>query len=496
MLPRKLAFVDIETTGTRAFYDRIIEIGILRVEDNEIVDTFQTLINPEGMIPREITMMTGISSEMLEDAPTFRQKKDDILEMLADCVFVAHNVRFDYGFLKNEFDREEITFTSKHFCTVQLSRMLYPQFRHHNLDSLIERYGFAAERRHRAYDDARVLVDFYHKVLKEFPPDHIEKIVSRALKKPTIPVNLKTDTSKLPEKPGVYIFYGADDRREEPACERSETGVDLVGKLPLYIGKSINIKQRVLSHFSSDIRSPIEMKISQQIESIEVIETAGELGALLLESKLIKEMLPLYNKKERIKRELTVLVKESEEGGYDQVKIKNFTKAEIESGFDDIRMDTILGFFKSKKQAKTFLIKTVNEYGLCEKLTGLEKATSGKNSECFAHRLGKCKGACIGAEKPLFYNLRFLMAFSSTKSKRWPFPGPIVITEAEGRKKDCFVIDRWRYFGQKKFDAEGNGNDLLNKEAAFDLDVYNIVKQYLAKPQNNKNIKIINPYIK
>src|SRR4051794_18306176 len=116
MLPTRLAFVDIETTGGRSFYDRIIEIGIIRVEDNEVVQTYHSLINPETHLPPEIEILTGITQKDLENAPTFRQIKTDILESLIDCVFVAHNVRFDYGFLKNEFSREEITFSAKHFC--------------------------------------------------------------------------------------------------------------------------------------------------------------------------------------------------------------------------------------------------------------------------------------------------------------------------------------------------------------------------------------------
>src|SRR5438445_552997 len=154
MLPAKIAFVDIETTGARSFYDRIIEIGILRVENNELVRTFHSLLNPQAYVPKEIELLTGIRAEDVETAPTFRQVKDQILEALEDCIFVAHNVRFDYGFLRNEFKREEISFSAKHFCTVRLSRLLYPRYKKHNLDSLIERLQIPCENRHRALDDA------------------------------------------------------------------------------------------------------------------------------------------------------------------------------------------------------------------------------------------------------------------------------------------------------------------------------------------------------
>ena len=163
MLPNKISFVDIETTGGSAFYDRIIEIGILRVENNELISTFHSLINPQTHLPREIELLTGITSANLEYAPTFNSLKTDILDILEGTVFVAHNVRFDYGFLKREFQRENISFSTKHFCTVRLSRLLYPQFRHHNLDSIIERFNFQCANRHRALDDAKILFDFYKK---------------------------------------------------------------------------------------------------------------------------------------------------------------------------------------------------------------------------------------------------------------------------------------------------------------------------------------------
>src|SRR5437867_5621 len=137
MLPKKLAFVDIETTGTRVSRDRIIEIGILRVEENKLVATYKTLINPQTYISPFIEQMTGISKEALENAPIFSDVKEKILDILDDCVFVAHNARFDYGFLKTEYKHLGISFSPKQFCTVKLSRLLYPKYKQHNLDSLI-----------------------------------------------------------------------------------------------------------------------------------------------------------------------------------------------------------------------------------------------------------------------------------------------------------------------------------------------------------------------
>ncbi len=452
MLPQKIAFVDIETTGLSSAYNRIIEIGIVRVEENKIVQTYHSLINPETRLPPEIELITGITAKDLENAPTFRSIKTDILETLIDSTFVAHNVRFDYGFLKNEFKRENITFTSKQFCTVKLSRYLYPTHRRHGLDAIIERFGITCENRHRALDDAKVLYEFYQKLQQSLPVERIAEAINHCLKKPTLPLKLDaTYLENLPESPGVYIFYDGQN-------------------MPLYIGKSINIKDRVLSHFASDVHSATEMNISQQIERVETIETAGELGALFLESQLIKKMLPIYNKKSRIKRELIALKMRVNNDGYNEYFLEPITVIKPTD------LETFIGFFKSRKQAKTYLAEVTKQYSLCEKLLELEKT----KGACFAYRLGKCKGACVGKEKAIVYNLRCLTAFSQTKIMPWPFPEAIIIEENElGGSHEYFVIDNWCLLGNIKIDNEGNKKSNIDENVTFDLDLYQIFKSYL-----------------
>ena len=162
MLPKNFSFVDIETTGGRVASDRIIDIGILRVENGTIVAKFESLVNPETYIPPFIEDLTGINTTDLEFAPNFSQIKDQILELLADSIFVAHNVRFDYGFLKNEFRRHKYSFNSRNLCTVRLSQILFPQYSRHNLDSILERFQITCKRRHRAFDDASAILEFYN----------------------------------------------------------------------------------------------------------------------------------------------------------------------------------------------------------------------------------------------------------------------------------------------------------------------------------------------
>lgn len=498
MLPGKLAFVDLETTGTSARFGRIIEIGIVRVEDGVITRTYQTLLNPQTHLPPEIEMLTGITQKDLEDKPTFREVKNDILDILVDSVFVAHNVRFDYSFLKHEFGREQIDFRSKHFCTVKLSRALYPHERHHNLDALIERFNLKCENRHRAYDDAFILWDFYQKARSETTEKAFFDALSIALRRPNIPTQLSEENlDALPERPGVYIFYGANPQINLGAQvnKNIDAKMELINniqnqvsdQIPLYIGKSINIKDRVLSHFSSDLHSTKEMSIVSQIRSIETLPTAGELGALFLESQLIKKHLPIYNRLLRHKRELIGLTTDIDIKGYKTVKLETFNRIPVE------KLDSFLGFFRSKKETKNFLSEINKQYVLCEKLLGLEKTTDA----CFGYRLGRCKGACIGKEPTLFYNLRFTTAFYKTKIKPWPYNGPIIITETNDitGQNEFFIIDKWCYLGSLKSDNENDIENITNLsldyDYIFDLDMYKILFRFLNKKENYNKVKVL-----
>lgn len=469
------AFLDIETSGMTMRRDRIIEIGILRVENNTVVDTYQTLINPELPISPYIENMTGIKSSSLTSAPLFSEVKERILEILDDCILVAHNVRFDYGFLKREFSYVEHPFSMKHCCTVKLSRLLYPHWRRHNLDALISHFNFPCENRHRAFDDAKVLWDFFQAAQKEFSHDVFETSLQTVMKRPSLPVGLSAEIiDTLPESPGVYIFYGD-------------------GEIPLYIGKSINIRDRVLSHFTADHSSGKEMQITQQIKHIETIQTAGELGALFTEAKLIKQQQPLYNKKLRNARKLIKLIKKETPEGYQSVSMEPVTEIAIEE------IPDIVGIFTSKKQAEEFLFATAKQHTLCHKLLGIEKTTSA----CFPYRLGQCKGACMHKELPIAYNMRAIMAFSEKKIKKWPFNGAIVIEEENGetKQKEKFIIDKWCYLGSytKRGEIEdtiiqteySQTQDMIQQDYQFDLDLYKILTQYLLKKENYKYVKVL-----
>jgi DNA polymerase-3 subunit epsilon len=271
-----LVFVDLETTGATATADRITEIGIVELSPDGVSE-WSSLVNPQTRISDFIVQLTGISNAMVATAPTFAELAADVFSRLQGRVFVAHNARFDYGFLRNEFQRVGLDFRATVLCTVRLSRRLYPQYPRHNLDALIERHGLAKADRHRALGDARLIWQFWQKLQREQPAELLDQAVASLTARPSLPPHLDPALiDELPEGHGVYLFYAE-------------------GNLPLYIGKSKTLRKRVLAHFSGDHSSAREMSLSQQVRRIEWIETSGELGALLKESALIKTLMPTHN---------------------------------------------------------------------------------------------------------------------------------------------------------------------------------------------------------
>jgi DNA polymerase-3 subunit epsilon len=470
------AFVDIETTGGSAERNRIIEIGILRVEAGKVVERFETLVNPERYLSHEIQVMTGINPAELESAPTFDMIAQKVEELLSGAIFVAHNARFDYSFIKKEFARQGKDFRAKCLCTVKLSRLLYPRYKHHDLSSVIERFGFQCERRHRAFDDAKVLFDFMNLSEKKIGQQKLEAAISAVLKTVSRAPHIKSEVfDTLPEGPGVYTFS-------------NEAGESI------YIGKSVNIRNRVLSHFSNDLNDDKEMKLALQSSRIDCIETSGELGALLLESKMIKEHQPLYNRMLRRMKRLTLLRKRIDPEGFFTVGREVLLPEEIEN------FSTILGIFRSERQLRECLEQAVREHGLCRKRIGLEKG----NGPCFYHQLEKCGGACITLETAESYNKKFDEAFEKRKVRVWPFSGPVVIDERNQSGEHeysghAYVVDQWCLLKSYSYteDSTNEGEKSIAGNFLFDYDAYKLLSRYLLDPKNSKNIRLLekNPHM-
>jgi DNA polymerase-3 subunit epsilon len=460
-----IAFVDLETTGTTSTRDRITEIGIVRVADGEFVDEWSTLVNPECSIPEDIRILTGITNEMVRGAPTFSELRREVFERLEGHVFVAHNARFDYGFLKNEFRRLEMKYRADVLCTVRLSRRMYPEAVGHGLDSLVARHGlhdaFAPETaartgRHSALGDARAIWRFVQMLYRDRDAAEIQSAVKRLLKIPSLPPQLPPDALEgLPEGPGVYRFYGVND-------------------LPLYIGKSVNLRERIRSHFSSDYRSANDVRISGEIRRIEVDETAGELGALLKEARLVKDLLPLHNYKLRRKMNAVFLRVPSLRSPPEIVANKD-----IDWGARGEGAESLYGPFATRQHAKQMLEGLAGEHGLCWRSLGWEK----RGGPCFARQVKKCRGACIGEETPEAHNVRLATALASHRLLDWPWEGRIIVREShpDGAFEEGHVFDRWSHLGSARSDEELADLAEARAEIDFDPDIYRILVSYTRK---------------
>ncbi|MDB5265165.1 MAG: polC [Parcubacteria group bacterium] len=446
------AVVDVETTGTSATYGQIIEIGIIRIEDGEVVDTYQTFIKPTSTLNPFITSLTGIRDADLENAPSFEQVSGRIQELLEDAVFVAHNARFDYSFVKSEFRRLGISWNAKTLCTVRMSRKLFPAEKAHNLDALIELHGLRMENRHRAFDDAYALVEFITIAAEKRSEELVRETIATILGNHTLPAAIEPSVVKnLPHAPGVYIFYGNEDN-------------------VLYVGKSVDIKTRVMSHFSADHLSGKERAMCEETAHIEYEVTSGELSALLRESILIKELLPLYNRKLRKAKKLAVIASETNELGYKHAAVA------YRDELDQEDFGNTEGVFRTASQGKASLKEAVKEYQLCPKLLGIEKGSGA----CFQYQLRKCLGACLGKENVDMYNARFAQAFEKRRIRSWPFKGPVMLPEDPSAEEGTvYVIDQWRIL--KTLSYTTDGYDEREVDSDFDYDSYKILSKHLLR---------------
>jgi DNA polymerase III subunit epsilon len=447
---KPLAFVDLETTGATATHDRITEIGIVEVDADGSVREWQQLVNPGMRIPPFIEQLTGISNNMVADAPPFEAVAAEALKRLEGRLFIAHNARFDYGFLKNEFKRLGITFRAPVLCTVKLSRMLFPEHKRHNLDSLIERHGLQAAARHRALADAQLIHQFWQKIHLDRSSTDIEAALRAQNAHPSLPPHLDASiVDDLPETPGVYLFYGENN-------------------LPLYVGKAKDIRQRVLSHFAGDHSAAKEMELAQQVKRIDWIETAGEIGALLKESALIKLLRPTHNRQLRKNDEACTWTLIDEGEGW--LRPQLLALADIDSGVTS----ACYGLFKSSKEATNALRALAESHNLCDILLGLEKAKPGK--PCFGHQLNRCKGACVGKEPYAKHTVRLITALVSLKLVAWPFAGPALVREGD----EVHLIEGWRYLGTAASDEELYAL-LDSSPPPFDRDIYKILTKHVGK---------------
>jgi DNA polymerase-3 subunit epsilon len=442
-LERPIACVDLETTGGHAARDRVIEVGIVLIDNGAVVEEYATLVNPGVAIPYAIQEFTGISEAMVAHAPPFAAVADEVASRLDGRLFVAHNARFDYGFLRSEFRRLDRRFRAPVLCTVRLSRALTPAERGHNLDAVMARHGIACDARHRALGDARVLAEFLRIARERWPGPELAALVTRLTGDARLPPQLDPALAdELPEGPGVYLFYGDEDAL-------------------LYVGKAANLASRVPAHFANT-GARLDRELAHLVRRIEWIETAGEFSALVTEARLIKARRPAFNRRTRGADGLWA-IRLREDGAMPLA-----SSAALDA-LDD--PGASYGLFGRQVDAGRALEGLARTHQLCARWLGLEQS----EGSCIGFQLGRCRGVCVGKERPELHAVRVRLALAGLKRRDWPFPGAIGVRERDWRGlEETHVFDRWCYAGEP-----------------FDLDLYRILAGFLDRPI--RGAKLVQP---
>lgn len=389
------AIIDIETCGSKFEFrkGRITEICILVHDGLQVIDKFTTLINPECTITPYFTKITNITNDMVADAPRFHEVAKKIIEMTEGCIFVAHNVGFDYSFIKAEFESLGFKYRRETLCTVRLSRKLIPGKISYSLGHLCAALGIEIFGRHRAEGDAVATAQLFDLLLR-LKADHpqyknmgVEQIMSRRIDKIKDYV-----LKKLPEECGVYYFLNKDQEI-------------------IYIGKSTNMYQRAVSHFNTAEQKG--KKMLNELYNVDFVKTGSELIALLLEAEEIKKHKPKFNRMRKSEEFTHSLDYFTDKSGIINFKIVPYEESE-----------NALFSFTTYSSARERLNQFIESQTLCLKYCGL----TGEESVCFNHQIRECNGICAGEEEVEEYNKRAQQ----------------ILDQHVFRKKDFMIIDKGR----------------------------------------------------
>lgn len=441
------AILDIETTGGKYNEEGITEIAIYKFDGHTITDQFISLVNPEIPIQPFVVNLTGINNEMLRQAPKFYEVAKRIVEITEDTIIVAHNASFDYRILQTEFNRLGFEFERQTLCTVELSKKLLPDVKSYSLGKLVRELGIPMSDRHRASGDAKATVTLFKLLLSK---DTRKEIISNTIRlepKKQIDSKLLRIIEKIPGETGVYYMHKED------------------GTI-IYIGKSRNLKRRIIQHFTSDNRK--SKRIQDDVYSVSFEKTGSDLIAQLKENEEIKINKPIYNRALRKTLYQNQLISFMDDEGYINLKIE---KADARK--------TPITTFTNYQQAKNSLFKITEVYGLCQKLTGLYQT----KTACFSYSIKECAGACIGEESPENYN-----------SKVEDF-----LRKNSFENQSLLIIDRGRDIEERSVVHIENGifKGIAFYNLNYQLTNSEILKSLITPMSNNKDAQhIIQSYLR
>jgi DNA polymerase-3 subunit epsilon len=418
------AIVDIETTGSYAAANGITEICIQIFDGEKVIERFDSLVNPLQSISPYIQAMTGITNEMVVSAPTFDEIAHRVYELLQDNIFVAHNVNFDYSFVRSQLQYAGYQYDAQRLCTVRLSRKIFPGFQSYSLGRLCQSLQIRHQNQHRAGGDTDATVILFKKLLENDKDGLIDKSLKRASKEQVLPPNVpKTDFDKLPYTAGIYYFH------------------DEKGNV-VYVGKAKNIRYRVSSHFSNNSSGRQRQNFLRYVYSISYEECGTELMAAIKESSEIKRLWPRFNASQKKKEDLYAIISYEDRSGYLRLAVDK-----VKRGAD------ILGSYHHIENAKAALRQLVTDFSLCPKMCFL-------NEELFEEKghQSVCRGACTGQEAASDYNLRVLEAIEQLKNQ----PSFAIIDKGvDPEEKSCILVWKGRFYGMGFI-----GSDIQIEDAA------------------------------
>ncbi|WP_179335600.1 exonuclease domain-containing protein [Winogradskyella costae] len=449
------AILDIETTGGKFNEEGITEIAIYQFDGHKVTDQFISLVNPEREIQPFVVNLTGINSNMLKNAPKFYEVAKRIVEITEDCIIVAHNSSFDYRILKTEFKRLGFPFKRKTLCTVELSQQLIPDMPSYSLGKLTRALGIPMSDRHRANGDAMATVKLFKMLLNKDLDKVIVKDAIKIEKKSNIAPNLKDIIEELPSDTGVYYIHNVN------------------GEI-IYIGKSNNIRKRIIQHFTGT--NSKSKKIQRLVSTVTYEKTGSELAALLKESAEIKANKPIFNRALRRTVFTHALYSSTDDNGYVNLFIDKSN-----------REDTPITTFSNRASAKNFMFKAAEDYNLCQKLTDLYDT----KTSCFKYEVKECHGACINEEPTVTYNERV-----HSLIEKYSYANKNMLIIDKGRdieEKSVFLIENGIFKGMGFFDLnyQINNRSILTSlitPMENNRDTKHIIQSYMRR---NKRLKII-----
>ena len=434
------AVVDVETTGGKFNEEGITEIAIYRFDGNSIVDTFSSLVNPEREIQPFVERLTGINSKMLVNAPKFYEIAKRVLEITKDAVLVAHNAEFDYRIIRTEFDRLGYNFEAESLCTVGLAQKLIPDAPSYKLGKLVRSLGIPISDVHRAHGDAIATVELFRLLLEKDSDKEIISTHIKVLNRKTVSTKYLKIVDDLPTETGVYYLHGKN------------------GEI-LYIGKSKNIKKRVLTHLTGNSKKAVKIQKSLHRVSFELCGT--ECVALLKEQHEIKKNQPKLNYALKF-RHFAMGIRLDNKAPYHRLII------------EQVRVELpYLAVFKNKKEAENCLHFWIKNYQLCSNQSSL----SNSKTHCFRYDINECLGACKGNEKTENYNLRINQL---VENLRYPFENMLIIDKGKRVDEKSFIYIKDGVF-------QGYGYFVLNHQ----IKTIEKVEKRLISIENNRDTEAV-----